>query len=250
MTEFVDDLVIDKRHQPVALVDQGYPNTERSKDAGIFAADDAGADNRQGSRQPVELQYVVAGEDPFAVERDMRVASGFRSGCNHNLPDFNRARGGGIDIIKAHGIGRHKRSCRRDDLDIVAHQLVTADVDFVLDHSICAKQQVLHRNVLLHSVRGAVEFPRAVAAKFEGRLAQRLGRDRSEIDAAPAEHRPSFDDCDFLVELSALDRGALSGRTGADHQKIVVKPVRGHAFRPLLRTVTTVEECHNAATAP
>src|ERR1700730_12495697 len=81
---------------------------------------------------------------------------------------------------------------------------------------------------LLDGVRGAIEFPRAVPAKLECGLAQRLRRDRAEIDAAAAEHGPAFDDRDLLVELGTLDRRALAGCLGSDRQQIVVERVPRH----------------------
>ena len=232
MAELVDDFVVDERQQPVAFVDQGHPNAESGKDAGIFAADHAGADDRQCPRQPIELQHVVTGENPLSIERDMRVAGGFRPGGDDDLLCLDRAGGGAVDVVEADGVRRDKGCRRRDQLDIIAPQLVAGDVDLVLDHPVGAKQQILHRDVLFDGIGGAVKFPRTIAAKFERRLAQGLGRDRAEIDAAPAEHGPSFDDRDFLVELGALDRRALPGRPGTDHQKIIVERVPSHALAP------------------
>src|ERR1700745_4012276 len=80
MAELVDNLMVDKRQQPVTSVDQGDPHAESGKDAGIFAADHTGSNDRQCPRQPIELKDVVAGKNSFAVERDMRIAAGFRAG--------------------------------------------------------------------------------------------------------------------------------------------------------------------------
>ena len=55
MAQRVGDLGVDERQQPVALVDQRHPHAERGEDAGVLAADDAGADHRQRPRQPVEI---------------------------------------------------------------------------------------------------------------------------------------------------------------------------------------------------
>src|SRR6202045_1031911 len=93
MTELVDDFVVDERQQPVALVDQGHSNAESGKDAGVFASDHAGSDNRQGPRQLVELQNVVAGENPLAIKRDIRGAGGFRPGGDDDLLCHSRAGG-------------------------------------------------------------------------------------------------------------------------------------------------------------
>jgi len=131
-------------------------------------------------------------------------------------------------MVEVNGVRRHKGRRRSDELDIVAHQLMTGDIDLVLDHPVGAKQQILHRDVLLHGVGSAVEFARAVAAELECGLAQGLRRDRAEIDTAATKHGLALDDGDFLVELGALDRRPLAGRPGADHQQIVVERVSRH----------------------
>ena len=84
VAQCVCDFRIDKGQEPGALVDQGDAYPERGEDAGVFAADDAGPDHRQGPRQPIELEDVVAGEDPPAVERDTGVAGGFRPRRDHD----------------------------------------------------------------------------------------------------------------------------------------------------------------------
>src|SRR6202023_1436576 len=108
VAELVDNFPVDERHQPVALVDQGHPNAEGGKDAGVFAADYAGADDGQCPRQPIEIEDVVAGEDALAVERDMRVARGLRSGGNNNLLYFDPAGAGAVDIVQGNGVGAAK----------------------------------------------------------------------------------------------------------------------------------------------
>ena len=80
VAELGGDLVVDEGQQPVALVDQRHADAERGEDAGVLAADHAGADDRERARQLVEMQDVVAGEDALAVERDMRVARGLGAG--------------------------------------------------------------------------------------------------------------------------------------------------------------------------
>src|SRR6202022_3824082 len=143
VAELIGDLPVDEGQQPVALVDQGHPNAEGGKDAGVFAADHAGDAGGQCPRQPVEIEDVVAGEDALAVERDMRVARGLRSGGNNNLLYFDPAGAGAVDIVEVNGVRRDKGCRRSDQLDIIPHQLMTGDVDLVLDHPVGAEQQVL-----------------------------------------------------------------------------------------------------------
>ena len=99
---------------------------------------------------------------------------------------------------------------------------MTSNVDLMLYDLVGADQEVLHRDVLLDRVGGAIEFPRAITRQFENSLAQGLGRDGAEIDADAAEDARALNDGDALVELGTLDGGALAGRTRADHQQIIV----------------------------
>jgi hypothetical protein len=77
--------------------------------------------------------------------------------------------------------------------------------------------------VLLDRVGGSVEFARAISGKLEHNLAKGFGRDGAEIDAATADDGSSLDHTDSFVELGTLDRGALTGWPGTDHQEIVIE---------------------------
>lgn len=57
---------------------------------------------------------------------------------------------------------------------------------------------------------------------MEDGLAHRLAGDGAGIDADSPHHGLALDHGDALVELGALNRGALSGRARADHQDVVV----------------------------
>ena len=249
VAELVGDFPVDEGQQAIALVDQRHPNPSAAKMLAYSQPITPAPTTARVRGKPIEIEDVVAGEDAFAVERDVRSAGVFRPGGDDDFARLDRARTGAVDIVEADRVGRGKGRLGRKQFDIVAHQLMAGHVDLVLDHPVGAKQQVLHRDVLLDSVGGAVEFPRAIAAKLERRLAQRLRRDRSQIDAAAAEHGLAFDNRDALVELGALDRGALSGRPGADHQKVVVEEVSGHALgssAPNRRA--PIGTCHEPAT--
>src|SRR5262245_30502714 len=217
MAERVGDLGIDKGQQAVPLVDQRDPYPESRENAGVFASDYAGSDDGQGSRQPVEMENVVAGKDPVPVEWHVRVASIFRSDRDHDVARRDRARRVTIGMVEADRIRPDKRCLRRYQLDIVAHQLVTHDVDFVLDDTVGADQQILYRDVFFDGVGSAVELAGAIAGELEHDLAQGLRRDRAEIDAASADDGFALDDRYPLIELRALDRRALAGRPGTDY---------------------------------
>ena len=95
-------------------------------------------------------------------------------------------------------------------------------VDLVADDVVDTKEQVAHRDVLLHGVRGAIDPALPVSREAERRLAERLARDRAGVDAHAADDRALLDNRDPLVELRALDGGPMSGWTRADDEQIVV----------------------------
>src|SRR5271163_4789770 len=230
VAERVGDFSVDERQQPIALVDQGHPDAKGGKNAGVFAADHSGADHREGPGQPIEMENIVAGEDLLPVERNMRVAGGLGSSGDDDLAGLDYARGAAVHMVEANRIPPGKGSLRGEQLDIITHQLMASDVEFVIDYPVGPGQQILDCDVLLHRVGGAIKFSRAIAGQLENRLAQSLGRDCAEIDAASANNRFSLDDRDFLVELGALDGGTLTRRPRTDHQEIIIERVLGHAL--------------------
>src|SRR5215469_18197969 len=98
------------------------------------------------------MEYVVAGEYSLAVDGDVRVAGVFAADSQDNVTGPHRAGGPPIDIIETNSVPTKKASFGRDELDIVAPQLMTHDIDLVLDHPVGADQEILHRDVLLDGV--------------------------------------------------------------------------------------------------
>src|SRR6516162_7780340 len=92
-----------------------------------------------GYSQPIEIKNVVAGEDPFPIERNVRIAGGFRAGGDDDLPGPEGARAGAVDILKANRVRRDERCCRRDNFHIIAHQLMAGHIELVLDHPVGAE---------------------------------------------------------------------------------------------------------------
>src|SRR5262249_4808783 len=124
--------------------------------------------------------------------------------------------------IEPHPVRIDERRLRRENVDAVAHQLVPRDVDLVADHVIDPEQQIAHRDVLLDRVGGAVETALAVSRQPQRRLAQRLARDRSGVDADTADDGALLDDRHAFIELRRLDRGAMTGRTRTDDEQVVI----------------------------
>jgi hypothetical protein len=52
---------------------------------------------------------------------------------------------------------------------------------------------------------------------------QRLRRDAADIEAHPAKRRPAIDQHDPLAEIGGAEGGAVTARSGAQHQHLGVK---------------------------
>ena len=101
----------------------------------------------------------------------------------------------------------------RNEVNSVAHQLVSNHVGLLADHMLGPRQQVRRGDLVLDAVAGAVELTLIHAGQVEHGLAQRLGRDGAGVDAHAAEHWTLFDDRDRFAQLGRGDRGFLAART-------------------------------------
>src|SRR5208282_2802326 len=90
-----DNLRVDEVEQPRAHIDKRHPHAKRREHARVLAADDAGADYREGARELVELHHVVAGKDVVTVERSARIAGRMSADGQHD------GRGGNFSLQTA-----------------------------------------------------------------------------------------------------------------------------------------------------
>ena len=131
------------------------------------------------------------------------------------------------EVLEAAGVwGSTKEAWADQDLDVVPLELVPGHVHLVADDLLHAGQQVVHGDLPLHGVGGAVDAALAVAREAQHGLAQGLAGDGPGVQADPAHHRPPLHDGHALLELGRLDGGPVAGGAGADHEKVVV--VFGH----------------------
>src|SRR5207302_5411768 len=77
--------------------------------------------------------------------------------------------------------------------------------------------------VLGDPVVDAVEPALVEAGKVERGLSQRLRRNRARVDAGPADLGGLLDDGDTLAEVRRLGRALFAGRSGPDHDQVVVR---------------------------
>jgi hypothetical protein len=196
---------------------------ERGEHAGVFTADDAGADHRQGARQLIEREDVVAHENPLAVERDVLVPRGGGAGGNDDelrTDLFLSVRAG--EELEIERVRPGEGRLGPNDLDAVAGELMTRDIDLVTDDVGGAEEQIAHRDVLLDAVGRAIDAALTIAGQMKDGLAEGFGGDGSGVDADPANSDFPLDNGDALVKFCRLDCGPLPGGAGADDQKIVV----------------------------
>src|SRR5262249_59015558 len=88
-------------------------------------------------------------------------------------------------------------------------------------------QEVVHGGVLGDPVTHAVESALVEAGKVERGLSQRLRRNRARVDAGPADLGSLLDDGDTLAEVRRLGRALFAGRSGPDHDQVVVRHAPG-----------------------
>ena len=211
--ERVDDFRVHEWEQAAALVNDRDTHAEGSKDAGIFKTDHARAHHRQRARQMIELEQIVADEDPLSVKRDAVAFRGAGACSDDNVRGADVAPAASIHIFQTDCVGIHKRGFSRDKFDAVALELMADDIEFMLDDVVSAIQQICHRDVLLDGIRCAVEAVLTIPGKMQYRFAQGFAGDGACVDAHAADDRLAFDDCHALVEFCRLDRGALTGRS-------------------------------------
>ena len=153
--ENLRDLLVEERHQAVTTIDQVHLDPERGEGAGIFAANDAAADDDELLRHRLELEDLVGIVDAVVVERELRRPEGRGAGGDEDPvaaeQDFPVA---GVD---AHGVrvdeaartanSRHAAlieprldagAVRRSDIVGVPHEI--ADRRFALERKIDAVQ--------------------------------------------------------------------------------------------------------------
>ena len=129
---------------------------------------------------------------------------------------------GTVGVLDMDGVLVDESGVADVQLDAVAHQLRAHHVDLLADDVLGARQQVSRGDLLLDAVAGAVELPLAHAGEVDDRLAQRLRRNRSGVDADPTEHASAFDHRDRLAELRGSDGGLLPTWPRPDDDEVVL----------------------------
>ena len=109
-----------------------------------------------------------------------------------------------------------------DERHAIAPQLVADDLPLALDDLPHPDRDVVDRDVVLQPVVLPVDRALVEAGEVEDRLADRLRRDRSGVDARAADLAVPLDERDAVAELRGLDRRLLPRGTGAEDDELEV----------------------------
>ena len=218
----VDDLVIDKGQQAFIDFDQGHARAQRGKHTSIFTADHSAADHGQGFGQMIQLKQAIAGKNRLAIKQDV---VGLGNGSPHR--DHDIARRQLVFALFANKVHMNRmlidnRSDAGEQFYAVALELMLADFDLVSNNMIGAQQQVVHGDIFFHLIRRAINRPLPKSRQMQDSFPQRLGWYGAGIDRYAADQRFLLDDGDPFSQLCRLDGGAMSGRSRANDDDIVI----------------------------
>ena len=168
----VNDFVIDKGQQTVGDLNQGDAHAQRGEHTGVFAADDASADHGQGPGQLVQLEQAIAGENGFAIKRDI---VWFGDGCANGDDDVARGHfvfAFFVEEIEMHRVLIDEGRDAGEELDTIALQLMFVDFDLVANDMVGAQQQVVHGDMLLDLVGSSIDGALPETGQVQNRFAQ------------------------------------------------------------------------------
>ena len=201
------------------------------------------------ARTPSESRTVLL------VELDRGRPVGLGAGGDDDEPGGDLGAADAVVVEDAERVRVQERAGAAEDVDVVAQQLGADDLVLAADDVLGAREQVLHRDVGLHAVAGAVHLPLRHAREVHDRLAQGLARDGPGVRRDAAHHVPALDDGDLVAQLRGGDRGLLPTRAGADDDEVVVVPRVGRrlgravGFSPGTPSVAMRQSADNAVLA-
>ena len=170
----------------------------------------------------LQREHAVGVEDRALVELHGVGPVRLGAGGDDDEPGGDLGAADAVVVEDAERVRVDERAGAAEDVDVVAQQLGADDLVLAADDVLRAREQVLHRDVGLHAVAGAVHLPLRHARQVHDRLAQRLARDGARVRRDAAHHVPALDDGDLVPQLRGGDRGLLPARAGADDDEVVV----------------------------
>jgi hypothetical protein len=166
------------------------------------------------------MRSLVGVDDAAAVERhgiDVRGAGA--AGDQDELPGEKRR------PVERHDLQRvrvHEAGGPVVGRDPVAFELRADDFHLARHDGVDPKGEIRHGDGVLQGVVPSVERPLLDSGEIEDRLAQRLRRDRTGVEADAAHHLLAVDDRDALADLRRGDGALLPGRARPDDDEVVL----------------------------
>jgi hypothetical protein len=187
-----------ERHQAGERLDDRDVGPEGLPDAGELDPDDAAADDDDPLRHPLQLERLVAGDDP-ALDGETGQGAGIGPGGEDYVAPLHQT------VADLHGVLGHEPAQALDQLDLVRLDQALQPLVEPLDHAVLVGVDAHHVDAL---ERGAdpETGPLASVVGDLGRVQEGFGGDAAVVQAGPAD----------LVGLDQRDRKAqLSGPEGA-----------------------------------
>jgi hypothetical protein len=195
---------------------------ERGEHGGVLDADHPCPDDDERCGHALQAQHRVGVEHPLIVELDLGWTGRLRAGGDDDVLRRDDLEIAARLTLDGHGVRVLEPGDAAEDVHVVAQELVADHLDLAADHMLCARQQVLDRDLALDAIAHAVQVPLGEPGEVEDCLAQRLGRDRAGVDADAAHHVAPLGDGHAFAQLGCGDRCLLAAGPGADHQQVVV----------------------------
>lgn len=213
------DLVIQKRQDLGVAVDEGNLGAERGKHCGVFAADDAGADDAERARDSFEGKNCVGIVDTLAVEGHVGGVIRRRTGGDQyegGLQHLRSVRRCHFDVM---GIAQHGGAV--DDVDLVAQEIV-ADLFALFAHDEAfVEKQIAGVGFVVEPRAHAEESGLRKTGQVQRGFLERLRRDGAGVDPGAAESRVLFNQRDATAVEGGVQGRFFATRTGTDDNEIV-----------------------------
>ena len=193
---------------------------EHRKRAGVFAADDACADDHQPFRQRRDRQQLVGVVYARVFERKFGRLPRNRTGCDQNafamqlnlaaitIRDSDRMR---VDEARSPVVSLHA-----DAREICLHP-----PPFGFRHGVLMARKVANGRLTAQRKVDPEQAARLPAGKRKRSLAQRLARNGSRVEPGTADRCGLLDERDAMTEQSCSYCARRTGRTAADDDEFV-----------------------------
>ena len=192
---------------------------ERAPDAGELDADHAAAEDDRRRGHPVQLQRVVAGDDPLAVDLQAGQAARLRAGGQHHVRALDDA-----GRRPAPGSGRSSGPRPRSTSMCAAGDQAGQALPQPGDDLVLVGVDAGHVDAVEGGPDAEVGALPGLVGDL-GRVQQRLGRDAAAVQAGAAD-LVLLDQRDTLAQLGRAQRAGVAAAAAAENDDVVAAAVR------------------------